>query len=112
MTDKWQKQRFLHIFLGGCHGIYDISRTGESNWNIFSNGEYAALFGLDIPKDLKLKAVGLACGTYSFPDVDDTENIGDHLTDYFGDVSLLNDERTKVLDHITSAYPPAFAFSS
>ncbi len=107
-ADKYNLDKENLFMTGDSAGAQLVSQMGT----ILSNGEYAALFGLDIPKDLKLKAVGLACGTYSFPDVDDTENIGDHLTDYFGDVSLLNDERTKVLDHITSAYPPAFAFSS
>ena len=34
------------------------------------------------------------------------------MKDYLGDVSLLNDRKTKVLEYITSDYPPAYVFSS
>ena len=79
---------------------------------IVSNPEYASLFNIEIPKDLKFNAVSLACGIYSFPSMEEKDKLVENIADYLGDLSLLNDLRTKVLDHITDKYPPAYVFSS
>ncbi len=78
---------------------------------ILSNSEYADLFGLDLPKDVTLRAVSLACGVYNFPTAAEAGEEGIFI-DYFGEASVLDDERAKVLDHITADYPPAFVFSA
>ena len=67
---------------------------------------------ISIPKYVKFNAVSLACGIYSFPSMEEVDKIVDNITDYLGDISLLDDPRTKVLDHITDKYPPAYVFSS
>ena len=78
---------------------------------ILTNKEYAKLFNLQLPADVTLRAVSLACGLYSFPTSAEVKEEG-IFSDYFGDVSLLDDPRVKVLEHITADYPPAFAFSA
>lgn len=78
---------------------------------ILSNREYADLFALDLPADVTLRAVSLACGLYEFPSPAEAEEEG-IFTDYFGDKAILDDPRVKVTDHITADYPPAFVFSA
>ena len=77
---------------------------------ILSNRDYAGLFALNLPTDVTLRAVSLACGLYEFPPSSEVEE--GIFTDYFGDASMLDDPRVKVLDNITADYPPAFVFSS
>ena len=77
---------------------------------ILTNKEYAKLFNLQLPADVTLRAVSLACGLYSFPTSAEVKEEG-IFSDYFGDVSLLDDPHVKVLEHITADYPPAFVFS-
>ena len=76
---------------------------------ICSNREYASLFGFEIPSDIKLRAVSLACGLYTLRDRDRT---GDVIQDYFQDDRLFEDPRTEINGNITSEYPPAFVFSA
>ena len=107
-ADKYNLDKNNIFMTGDSAGAQLVSQMAC----IVSNKEYASLFNINIPADLKFNAVSLACGIYSFPYMEEIDKISDNISDYLGDVSLLNDPRTKVLDHITSDYPPAFAFSS
>ncbi len=78
---------------------------------ICSNESYAKEFGFNIPRDVKLKGISLACGMYKLRDRMKEEN-NEMMLDYFGSMSFLDDPRTEILTNITSAYPPAFVFSA
>jgi len=107
-ADKYNLDKNNIFMTGDSAGAQLVSQMAC----IVSNSEYAALFNIKVPLDLKFNAVALACGIYSFPSMKEVEKISVNILDYLGDMSLLNDRRTKVLEHITSEYPPAFVFSS
>ena len=73
---------------------------------IATNPEYAAHFDLKVPR-IRIRALGLNCGMY-----DPIAFCGKRATglakDYLGPKPDLNDPRLKVLDAITSHYPPAY----
>ena len=77
---------------------------------ICSNKAYADIFGFNLPDDVKLKGVSLACGMYNIRRRSDGNN--DLMLDYLGTFDLLKDPRTEVHEYITSDYPPAFVFSA
>ena len=79
---------------------------------ICTNPEYAARYGFAPPKGFAPKAVGLACGVYA-PDVSegaqDRALMGDLLPGGITDEGM---DLLTPLNHITSAFPPAFVFTS
>ncbi len=84
---------------------------------IYSNPEYAALFPFTIPKEIKLRAVGLNCGMYEIGLVDKKQSGVESMTpalmkDYLGKDGDKFGEMLKVKDHITAAYPPAYVMTS
>jgi acetyl esterase/lipase/predicted acetyltransferase len=78
---------------------------------IYSNKEYAKCFGFEVPEDVILKGVSLACGMYKIRTRFEDGN-NEMMMDYFGSADLVDDPRTEILDNITADYPPAFVFSA
>lgn len=83
---------------------------------IFTNPEYAAMFGISTPKEIKMKAVALNCGFYTFDFVNDAaekvKTDGIHM-DYLG--KKISEQTMKLLDvtgNITENYPPSFVMTS
>jgi acetyl esterase/lipase len=73
---------------------------------IVTNGEYAALFGLTVPR-FRLKAIALNCGMYDkFHEI--TSPMPGLLHDYFGKDPQKHGEKIKVFNYINSNYPPTF----
>ncbi|MBP5183651.1 MAG: alpha/beta hydrolase [Lachnospiraceae bacterium] len=79
---------------------------------ICSNREYAELFGFNIPENICLKGVSLACGMYDFRARLKRPGGKEMALDYLKDEKLFTDPRTDVLSYITSDYPPAFVFTA
>ena len=79
---------------------------------ILTNREYGALFGLAIPENVCVRAIGLSCGTYRFNGDTEEARRNPMLLDYFGDKKLYDDPRTEVLANITADYPPTYIFSA
>lgn len=83
---------------------------------IYSNPEYAKLFDLSVPQDIKIRALALNCGLYKFETVFDEKVVlktTDLQKDYLG--KKISEETMKKLDvlgNITSDYPPSFVMSS
>ncbi len=73
---------------------------------IHTNPEYAALFGMKKPR-ICIRALGLYCGMYD-PVAFCRGPFKGLARDYLGPKFDLNDPRLKVLDAITTDYPPAF----
>ena len=79
---------------------------------ICTNKDYAALFGYEIPKNITLRAVSLACGMYSLKDRPRTGEGSEIAHDYFQNDALFDDPRIDVLENITSDYPATFVFTA
>ncbi len=79
---------------------------------IFTNKDYANLFGLKAPEGVKLRAIGLACGMYKMPERAHSEKDDMIMHDYLGDMSLLSDPRVELHSNITENYPAAYLFTS
>jgi len=73
---------------------------------IHTNPQYAALFGMKKP-NVTIRALGLFCGMYD-PAAFCSGSFKALARDYLGAKFDLSDPRLKVLDAITSAYPPTF----
>ena len=73
---------------------------------IWSNPEYASLFGWMVP-DIRICALGLNCGMYDAPKFASGRRGGLAL-DYLGRDISAGDPRIQVLDAVTDRYPPAF----
>lgn len=73
---------------------------------ILTNPAYAALFPLELP-NVRVRAVGLNCGTYDLAGNAARRRTGIYL-DYLGRKQPGDDPRFQVLDAITSDYPPAY----
>ncbi len=79
---------------------------------ICSNRKYASLFGFEIPENIKLRAVSLACGMYTLRGRKREGEGSEVILDYFQDDKLFDDPRTEILENITSDYPPAYVFTA
>lgn len=79
---------------------------------IFTNPDYAKLFGLKAPEAIKLRAIGLACGMYKMPERAHSESDDLIMHDYLGDMKLLEDPRVELHSNITKDYPAAYLFTS
>ena len=73
---------------------------------IWSNPEYAALFGWKLPP-IRICALGLNCGLYDAPKFASGRRSGLAL-DYLGKDIPTGDPRLQVLEAVTGNYPPAF----
>ena len=78
---------------------------------VFTNPEYAKLFGLKAPEDVKLRAIGLACGMYKFPDKGKGEEMDTIMLDYLGSKDVIGDPRTILHENITDKYPATYIFT-
>ncbi len=82
---------------------------------IFTNPEYAKLFSFTVPTDIQMRGLGLNCGMYDMiPGVygEGGEKVNKLYVDYMGKDREQFRPMLKVLDYITSAYPPAFVMTS
>lgn len=79
---------------------------------IHTNPEYAGLFGFEIPTEVKLRAVSLACGMYDMKERAKKADTSKMVTDYLGLKPDYNDPRYDCLGHITKDYPATYVFSS
>ncbi len=78
---------------------------------VFTNPEYADKFGLKAPEDIRLAAIGLACGMYRLPKNPPDPEKDLIMLDYLGDKAMMNDPRVELHDNITSDYPPTYIFT-
>ncbi|MBQ7425283.1 MAG: alpha/beta hydrolase [Lachnospiraceae bacterium] len=78
---------------------------------VFTNPEYAEKFGLKAPKDVRLAAIGLACGMYKFPEKGKGEEMDTIMLDYLGSRDVIGDPRTLLHENITDKYPAAYIFT-
>ena len=79
---------------------------------IMSNKDFAGLFGMTAPADITIKAVSLACGTYSLVPETPEDRRSSLLLDYLGDEKMFEDPRIMVKENITGDYPPVYIFSA
>lgn len=79
---------------------------------IHTNPQYAKLFGFDIPGNVKIRALGLACGMYDLKRRVQTESTSTLYKDYLGREGSIEDKRHDVLSFITGDYPATYVFSS
>ncbi|MBQ8139116.1 MAG: alpha/beta hydrolase [Lachnospiraceae bacterium] len=78
---------------------------------VFTNPEYADKFGLKAPGDIRLAAIGLACGMYKFPEKGKGEEMDTIMLDYLGSRDVIGDPRTLLHENITDKYPAAYIFT-
>lgn len=78
---------------------------------VFTNPEYADKFGLKAPKDVRLAAIGLACGMYKFPEKGKGEEMDTIMFDYLGSKDVIGDPRTLLHENITDKYPATYIFT-
>ena len=78
---------------------------------VFTNPEYADKFGLKAPKDVRLAAIGLACGMYKFPEKGKGEEMDTIMFDYLGSKDVIGDPRTLLQENITDKYPATYIFT-
>nr|MBQ8243982.1 alpha/beta hydrolase [Oscillospiraceae bacterium] len=74
---------------------------------IHANPEYAALFQLKLPK-IRIRALGLNCGMYDMAAQASELPRKAMALDYLGKALSGDDPRFRVLEAISSGYPPAF----
>lgn len=107
---KNQRRYFLDpnriILLGDSAGAQLASQYAA----IHTNPEYAAHFGLKLPK-IKIRALGLFCGLYDLSARAAEPRKGLNL-DYLGKKLPADDPRFRVLESVTVGYPPAFIATS
>lgn len=83
---------------------------------IYSNPEYAKLFDMTIPQEIKIRGLALNCGLYKMEPAVNEKGIlktNDLQKDYLG--KTISEETLKKLDvlgNITSNFPPSFIMSS
>lgn len=101
-ADKYKLDLDRVFLIGDSAGAQLASQYGA----IATNEKYAALFDFSVPKQIKIRAMALNCGLYSFAErpID--------FKDYLGKTWNENDERLKVTDNITENYPPCFIMSA
>ncbi len=73
---------------------------------IATNPEYADTFHMHVP-DISIRCLGLNCGMYDMSSQAAGRRSGIHL-DYLGRELSGDDPRFRVLESVTSQYPPAF----
>ena len=78
---------------------------------IWSNAEYAALFGMD-PAPVQIRALGLNCGLYDPSAFRPGTSLEGLVRDYLGRLAFTDEPRLQVLDAIGENYPPAFISTS
>ncbi|MBR6303578.1 MAG: alpha/beta hydrolase, partial [Lachnospiraceae bacterium] len=78
---------------------------------VFTNPEYADKFGLKAPEDVRLAAIGLACGMYKFPEKGKGEEMDTIMFDYLGSKDVIGDPRTLLHENITDKYPATYIFT-
>lgn len=78
---------------------------------LYSNPDFAVLYGIKMPGTFKLRAVSVACGLYDMIERANSERGEDFIHDYLGEDFDLSDPRVDVLRFVNSNYPPAYVFS-
>lgn len=74
-----------------------------------TNPEYAKVMEIDVPQ-FTLRALSLGCGIYSISD--DNSNTRDLERIYLTSEPKKFGDKIKIMEYITSAYPPSFIISS
>lgn len=108
--EKYSIDKERIIIVGDSAGAQITSHYAA----LYSNPEFAAIYGLKIP-DVKIKAVGLNCGTY-----DTAEMASDGLEDLFMcyagtldcEITEEKKEQLNVLKYINESYPPSFIMTA
>lgn len=84
---------------------------------IYSNSVFDALYSFSVPKNIKIRAVSMACGLYDFHQRLDSEDNSLMLRNYLGNelfesLSEVFDERLDVLKYVNGDFPATYIFSS
>ena len=96
------------MLIGDSAGAQLASQFGA----LYSNKDYAALYGFTFPDSIKIVALSLACGFYDLANRALIEADKTIMEDYLGPDFDKDDKRVNVYDYITSQYPPSYVFSS
>lgn len=97
-----------NVFLvGDSAGAQIVSQYGA----IYSNEEYCKIMQLEIP-DVKIRALGLCCGTYDLKKRIIEEGKRGILKDYLTRNTALWGTKLDVLEAINQDYPPSYLFSA
>lgn len=79
---------------------------------ICTNPEYAKLYGIEVPKTLKLKAIALNCGIYHIP-LKKFNKQSFLMRDYFLKKGSLQEKKmADFREYITRNYPPVYVMTS
>ena len=78
---------------------------------IYSNEEYRKFFGFELP-DMKLKGLGINCGSMDFKASVEKDGKRGFLKDYMGKKPLHFGDMLDVNKYVTSDYPPTHIISS
>ncbi|MBR4966091.1 MAG: alpha/beta hydrolase fold domain-containing protein [Lachnospiraceae bacterium] len=96
------------VFLvGDSAGAQIVSQYGV----ICSNQEYAAIMGMKHP-EVKIRGLGLCCGTYDLKKRIETEGIKGVIKDYLTSNPYQFDKQLDIFDAVTDSYPASYLFSS
>ena len=79
---------------------------------VHSNPSFAARYGLAPHAEIKLCALGLACGLYDVRRRARTMLEDERVFDYLGEQVKLEDPRLDLEENITEAFPPSYLFTS
>lgn len=96
------------MLIGDSAGAQLASQFGA----LFANKDYASLYGLSFPDNIKVVAISAACGFYDLENSIMMRTDKEIMEDYLGADFNPEDERLKFYDYITPDYPPTFAFSA
>jgi len=105
--DKYYGDASKVMLIGDSAGAQLASHFGA----IYSNSNFAALYGISVSKKIKIVALSLACGFYDLGNRVSVEGNNDIMSDYFGKDFDYSDPRIQVYANITSEYPPSYVFS-
>lgn len=97
-----------HLFLVGDSAGAQIASQYAAAW---SNPDYAALLGLEIPP-VRISGLGLNCGLYHIDRRAKDGSLSPLARDYLGPDFDLSDPRLDVMGHLTGGYPPAYLISA
>lgn len=101
-TEKYPVDTGKVFIVGDSAGAQIASQYGV----IFTNKEYRKLFGFGQNPDIKLKALGLNCGSMDLKASVEKEGKRGVLRDYFGKDPMRFGEMLDLMKYVTSDYPP------
>ncbi|MDC7288181.1 alpha/beta hydrolase [Blautia schinkii] len=123
MVLEWMEKNFSRyhinpdqVFLAGDSAGAQIA---SHYCTIYSNPEFAKMYDFKAPKQIRIRGVALNCGMYDITDAEEenkkkkgTKTMGDLLDIYLGKNRDKLQNKLRVLDYISSEFPPVFVMTS